>query len=152
MFRAGPKPFPLAHFFFFSAIPLATSQVIADEACDKYAVDIAGFATCADGKLTRAKDQPATAWVSAPLVSGAAARPSWVGARESSSETIDMDMASFADAWMNGKSVRPRHGTYELTLAPLCSATLGEKARAAPPARSVMAPRCPLVGRWFEVR
>ena len=33
----------------------AQPQVVADSACDKYAVDIAAFATCENGRVVRAE-------------------------------------------------------------------------------------------------
>lgn len=52
----------------------AQPQVVADSACDKYAVDIAAFATCENGRVVRAESVPAVpakqAWAQ-PLVDDA---------------------------------------------------------------------------------
>ena len=43
-------------FFLLSAAASAAPQVVGDEVCEKFAVDIASFATCIDGKVVRAED------------------------------------------------------------------------------------------------
>jgi hypothetical protein len=63
---------------FWLALPTtAAIQVVGDEACEKYAVDIASFATCVDGKVTRAEDAPVVAARPAkppPVATASAAR------------------------------------------------------------------------------
>jgi hypothetical protein len=63
---------------FWLALPVtAAIQVVGDEACEKYAVDIASFATCVDGKVTRAEDAPVAAARQArplPVATASAAR------------------------------------------------------------------------------
>ncbi|MEO6928061.1 MAG: hypothetical protein ABI190_02750 [Casimicrobiaceae bacterium] len=49
-----------------ATMALASPQVVGDDACEKYAVDIESFATCEDGKVVRAEAEvevPATATV-----------------------------------------------------------------------------------------
>ena len=52
------RPGSLAGAFFF-AVPaaLAAIQVVDDSACERYAVDIASFATCEDGRVARPVDE-----------------------------------------------------------------------------------------------
>jgi hypothetical protein len=45
-----------ASFFFVHGATIATPQVVGDEACEYYAVDIEAFATCTDGKVTVPED------------------------------------------------------------------------------------------------
>jgi len=45
-------------FFFAAPVALAAIQVVDDSACERYAVDIASFATCEDGKVVKAVDDP----------------------------------------------------------------------------------------------
>lgn len=45
-------------FFFVAPAALAAIQVVDDSACERYAVDIASFATCEDGKVVKAADDP----------------------------------------------------------------------------------------------
>jgi rhodanese-related sulfurtransferase len=58
----------------FTRSAYAAPQVVADSACEKYAVDIAAFATCENGRVARAETVPAIqsrqAWVQ-PLVDDA---------------------------------------------------------------------------------
>ena len=42
--------------FLLSNAATAAIEVVGDEACDRFAADIASFATCVDGKVTRAVD------------------------------------------------------------------------------------------------
>lgn len=48
-----------AFFSFFVLQAGAAPQVVGDDACERYAVDIAAFATCVDGKVVRPADAPA---------------------------------------------------------------------------------------------
>jgi hypothetical protein len=52
------RPGSLAGAFFF-AVPaaLAAIQVVDDSACERYAVDIASFATCEDGRVVKPADE-----------------------------------------------------------------------------------------------
>ena len=58
----------------------ASPQVVGDEACEKYAVDIESFATCEDGKVVRpepeATPSPAPAPTKAALPAPARSAPS----------------------------------------------------------------------------
>ncbi|MBL8515086.1 MAG: hypothetical protein JNJ55_13925, partial [Betaproteobacteria bacterium] len=58
----------------FAGLVEAQPQVVSDSACEKYAVDIAAFATCENGRVTRAAPLPVArsdpAWVQ-PLVDDA---------------------------------------------------------------------------------
>jgi len=47
----------------------ATPQVVGDEACERHEVDIASFATCRDGRVTR--PEPATPDAARTVVRGA---------------------------------------------------------------------------------
>lgn len=45
-----------AFFSLFAITAGAAPQVVGDQACERYAVDIAAFATCVDGKVVRPED------------------------------------------------------------------------------------------------
>lgn len=52
----------------------ATPQVVGDEACERHEVDIASFATCRDGRVTR--PEPATPDAARTVVQSALPPPS----------------------------------------------------------------------------
>ena len=59
-FRFGPAAVAGAFFSLALGPVHASPQVVGDEACARYAVDIAAFATCEDGRVVRpAEDAPA---------------------------------------------------------------------------------------------
>ncbi|MFO1414101.1 MAG: hypothetical protein U1F10_09420 [Burkholderiales bacterium] len=59
--RLGPAAVAGAFFSLAAGVAHATPQVVGDEACARYAVDIAAFATCEDGRVVRPDDAEAAA-------------------------------------------------------------------------------------------
>ena len=53
----------------------ATPQVVGDEACERYAVDIAAFATCVDGKVVRPETDARVSAGASRTAAAGAARP-----------------------------------------------------------------------------
>lgn len=83
--------------FLSSTVAIAAPQVVGDEACEKYAVDIESFATCIDGKVVRPTDAIDGRVPMAPAP-----------ARAASLQSVYVDIATLADAWLKGRLPPPQ--------------------------------------------
>ena len=56
-----------ASFSFLCGVASATPQVVGDEACERFEVDIASFASCADGKVVRPEAEAIVVMAAGPV-------------------------------------------------------------------------------------